>query len=300
VPPGLDVVIVSYRCEDLLRACLESLRRHPPAVPMAIHVVDNGSGDGTAEMVGREFPEVELTVNDRNAGFSAANNLAIRQASAPFLLVLNPDVRLTAGALDRLLALMEQRREVGICGPRLLLPDGSLDHAGRRAFPTPLSALGHFTGLGRRTGARGALAAYRAPDVDRGPVDSVNGAFMLIRRAALDQVGLFDEGYWMYMEDLDLSYRFARAGWITYYEPDATAIHEKGGSAGPVRDARLTRAFHYGMYRFYRKHYAAERNPLVNVAVYAGIGLKLVLALIRSVAIRAVRRVLRAGKSQGK
>jgi N-acetylglucosaminyl-diphospho-decaprenol L-rhamnosyltransferase len=291
MPPGLDVVIVSYRCEELLRACLRSLQQHSAAVPIAIHVVDNASRDGTAEMVAAEFSNVELTVNDRNAGFAAANNQAILEGSAPYVLVMNPDIRVTAGALDRLLGLMDQRSEVGISGPKLLRPDGSLDHAGRRAFPTPLSALGHFTGLGRREGARGTLAGYRAPNVDRGPVDAVNGAFMLIRRAALDQVGLFDEGYWMYMEDLDLSYRFARAGWITYYEPDAVAIHEKGGSAGDVRNARLTRAFHYGMYRFYRKHYAAERNPLLNLAVYAGIGVKVALALVRSFAIRTARRL---------
>jgi N-acetylglucosaminyl-diphospho-decaprenol L-rhamnosyltransferase len=291
MPPGLDVVIVSYRCEELLRACLRSLQQHPAPVPVAIHVVDNASGDGTAEMVAAEFPNVELTVNDRNAGFAAANNQAILEGSAPYVLVMNPDIRVTAGALDRLLGLMDQRSEIGISGPKLLRPDGSLDHAGRRAFPTPLSALGHFTGLGRREGARGTLAAYRAPDVDRGPVDAVNGAFMLIRRAALDQVGPFDEGYWMYMEDLDLSYRFARTGWITYYERDAVAIHEKGGSAGDVRDARLTRAFHYGMYRFYRKHYAAERNLLLNLAVYAGIGVKLALALVRSFAVRTARRL---------
>jgi N-acetylglucosaminyl-diphospho-decaprenol L-rhamnosyltransferase len=295
VPAGLDVVIVSYRCEELLRSCLESLRAHPAPVETRVQVVDNASGDGTAEMVAHEFPEVELTVNDRNVGFSAANNLAIARGSAPYVLVMNPDVRLTAGALRRLLALMDERAEVGISGPKLLRPDGSLDHAGRRAFPTPLSALGHFTGLGRREGAGGALAAYRAPGVERGPVDAVNGAFMLIRRSALDEVGLFDEGYWMYMEDLDLSYRFARAGWITYYEPDATAVHEKGGSAGDVRDARLTRAFHYGMYRFYRKHYASERNLLLNLAVYCGIGVKLVLALARSFAIRAVWRIRETG-----
>jgi N-acetylglucosaminyl-diphospho-decaprenol L-rhamnosyltransferase len=299
VSHGLDAVIVSYRCEGLLRACLESLREHPPSIPLTVRVVDNASRDGTAEMVAREFPEVELTVNERNAGFAAANNLAIRDGEATYVLVLNPDVRVTEGALDRLVALMDQRPEVGISGPKLLRPDGSLDHAGRRAFPTPLSALGHFTGIGRRDGARGALAAYRAPGVERGPVDAVNGAFMLIRRAALDQVGLFDEGYWMYMEDLDLSYRFGRAGWVTFYEPEATAIHEKGGSAGDVRDARLTRAFHYGMYRFYRRHYAAERNPLLNLAVYCGIGVKLVLALIRSVAIRALRRVRAPGAAAG-
>jgi N-acetylglucosaminyl-diphospho-decaprenol L-rhamnosyltransferase len=286
----LDVVIVSYRCEGLLRDCLRSLREHPPSRPIAVHVVDNASRDGTAEMVRREFPEASLRVCDRNLGFAAANNEAIRDTSAPYVLVLNPDTRITEGALDRLLELMDARPRVGMCGPRLELDDGSFDHAARRSFPTPLSALGHFTGLGRRRDS-GPLAAYRAPGVEAGPVDAVNGAFMLIRRAALARVGSFDEGYWMYMEDLDLGYRFARAGWVTWYEPSVTVIHVKAGTTGRDRGLRLNTAFHYGMYRFYRKHYAPHRGPLVNAAVYGGIAAKLVLSASRAATRQALRRL---------
>jgi GT2 family glycosyltransferase len=252
-----------------------------------VQVVDNASGDGTAEMVAAEFPSVELTVNESNLGFSAANNLALRRGEAEHALVLNPDTRLTPGAVDTLLELMDSRPELGMCGPRLELPDGSLDHASRRSFPTPLSALGHFSGIGRRLDS-GPLAAYRAPDVERGPVDAINGAFMLIRRRALDQAGLFDEGYWMYMEDLDLCYRFREAGWTTWFEPGVTVIHEKAGTSGPNRSPRLTYAFHYGMYRFYRKHYAPQRSALANLTIYVGIAAKLAIALARG----AVRRRL--------
>ena len=287
-PTGLDVVIVSYRCEGLLRDCLRALREHPPSRPHAIHVVDNASRDGTAEIVAAEFPEVRLRVCARNLGFAAANNLAILEGEAGYVLVLNPDTRITAGALDRLLELMDSRPEVGMCGPRLELEDGTFDHAARRAFPTPLSALGHFTGIGRRRDS-GPLAAYRAPDVEAGPVDAINGAFMLIRRAALDRVGLFDEGYWMYMEDLDLSYRFAQAGWISWYEPSVTVIHVKAGTTGSERGLRLNAAFHYGMFRFYRKHYAEHRAALVNAAVYGGIAAKLAVSVLRA----AVRRLTR-------
>ncbi len=286
---GLEVVIVSWRCEDLLRRCLTSLRDHPAGVATRIHVVDNASGDGTAEMVAAEFPEVELTVNPENLGFSAANNIALRRPQADYVLVLNPDTRLTEGTLDALLGLLDAKPEVGICGPRLELADGSFDHASRRSFPTPLSALGHFSGIGRRVES-GPLAAYRAPDVGRGPVDAVNGAFMLIRRAALDEVGLFDEGYWMYMEDLDLCYRFKQAGWEIWFEPEVTVMHEKAGTSGPERSPRLNRAFHAGMLRFYRAHYAPQRPMLVNGAVYAGIGAKLAVSMTRSGARRALAR----------
>ena len=281
-PPALDVVIVSYRCEELLRDCLTSLRAHPPAAPMHVHVVDNASGDGTAEMVRREFGQFELTENPRNLGFSAANNVGIRAGAAPYVLALNPDTRITPGALDALLELMSARPEVAISGPRLVRPDGSFDHASRRSFPTPLAALGHFSGLGRRSGAPEVLAQYRAPEVDSGRVDAVNGAFMLIRRSALEQVGGFDERYWMYMEDLDLCYRLARAGWTTWYEPSVTVVHVKAGTSGAHRSPALNRAFHYGMYRFYRDHYARDRGALTNAAVELGIAAKLLVALTRS------------------
>jgi N-acetylglucosaminyl-diphospho-decaprenol L-rhamnosyltransferase len=284
---GLDVVIVSYRCRGLLRDCLDSLRGAPPSDRgMRVIVVDNGSADGTVEMVGSDYPEIELIANQSNLGFAAATNLGIRSGEAPYALALNPDTRVRPGALDMMLAAMESHPEVGVAGPRLVLEDGSFDHAARRSFPTPLSALGHFTGVGRRPRAPAALTAYRAPEVESGPVDAVNGAFMLMRRAALERVGGFDEGYWMYMEDLDLCYRLAEAGWITWYEPAATAVHHKGGTTGPYRTPRLNWAFHKGMYRFYRRHYAQQRSWILNAAVYAGIGLKLAVAIARSAAHR--------------
>ncbi len=284
----MDVVVVSFRCEPMLRECLESLRRYPSGTEMAVHVVDNASKDGTAEMVAREFPEVHLTASDENLGFGAANNLVIRESTASYILCLNPDTRATEGALGRLIDVMDERVKLGICGPRLELEDGSLDHAAKRSFPTPLSALGHFTGIGRRRGS-GVLAAYRAPEVDAGPVDAINGACMLFRRSALEEVGLFDEGYWMYMEDLDLCYRFDEARWVTWYEPSATVVHVKAGTTGPVRAPRLTYAFHYGMYRFYHKHYAAQKSRMVNAVVYIGIALKAIGSIINSTAKRTVR-----------
>jgi N-acetylglucosaminyl-diphospho-decaprenol L-rhamnosyltransferase len=282
---SLDVVIVSYRCRQLFRACLESLHDHPPGQPMQVFVVDNASGDGTVEMVERDFPSVRLFPAEENLGFARANNVAIGAGQAPYVLALNPDTRVTAGALDRMLEVMDTRPDVGIAGCRLELEDGTFDHAAKRSFPTPLGALAHFTGIGRRARAHPRLAQYRAPELDdlaSGPVDAVNGAFMLMRRRALEEVGLFDEGYWMYMEDLDLCYRFAQVGWLTWYEPGVTVTHVKAGTTGKHRKLRLNYAFHYGMFRFYRKHYARGHNPLVNMTVYIGIGAKLVSSVIRT------------------
>lgn len=285
------MVIVAYRCRELLRACLDSLRAHPASGPMRIVVVDNASGDGTVEMVRGEYPEVELIASERNLGFAAATNLGARLGSAPYLLALNPDAAVTAGALDTLLRAIERHPGVAAAGPRLIKEDGSLDHAAKRGFPTPLSALGHFTGVGRRSGASGRLAAYRAPEVESGPVDAVNGAFMLMRRDVFERLGGFDESYWMYMEDLDLSYRLAEAGWLTWYEPQATALHVKAGTTGGERSPRLQWHFHRGMFRFYRCHYAAQRSWPVNAVVYTGIAVKLALAVAQSLLRRSLARL---------
>jgi GT2 family glycosyltransferase len=271
------------------------LQEHPPARGLRITVVDNDSGDGTADVVRREFQDVRLIALDENVGFSAANNLVLRETTAEYVLVLNPDTRICEGTLDKLLRLMDANERVGIAGCRLVQEDGTFDHAARRSFPTPASALGHFLRVGRSERAPASLAAYRAPDVGEGPVDAVNGAFMLMRRAMLDEIGLFDEGYWMYMEDLDLCYRAARAGWVTWYEPSVEAVHIKAGTSGHHRRLRVNYAFHYGMYRYYRTHLAGERSAPFNGLVYAGIGLKFLASATASAAARARRRLDVAG-----
>jgi N-acetylglucosaminyl-diphospho-decaprenol L-rhamnosyltransferase len=291
----LEVVIVSYRCGPMVRECLRSLHEHAPARGLRVTVVDNASGDGTADVVRREFPDVRLIALDENVGFSAANNLVLRETTAEYVLVLNPDTRLCEGTLETLLRLMDANSRVGIAGCRLVQEDGTFDHAARRSFPTPASALGHFLRVGRSGRAPAALAAYRAPDVEEGPVDAVNGAFMLMRRTMLDEIGLFDEGYWMYMEDLDLCYRAAQAGWITWYEPSVEAVHVKAGTSGHHRRLRLNYAFHYGMYRYYRAHLAAQRGPLFNTLVYGGIAFKFLASATASAAARARQRLDPAG-----
>ena len=283
----LEVVIVSHGAEALLRRCLRSLREHPAQGSMRVTVVDSGSPDGTPDMVAREFPEVRL-LRRGNIGFSAANNLVLREDAAGAVLLLNPDTEIYAGTLDAGLARLRSDRQVGMVGVKLVTESGELDHACKRSFPTPLGALAHFTGVGRGDEAAASLSQYRAThlgDDEAGEVDAVNGAFMLCRAEAVREVGLLDEGYWLYMEDLDWCRRFWDAGWKVFYEPAGTALHVKGGSSGQRRAVKQEIAFHRGMGRFYRRFEAQERNPLVNAAVYAGIGAKLGVSL----AITAVR-----------
>ncbi len=280
-PLDLEVVIVSHGAEGLLRRCLRSLREHPPTGEMRVTVVDSGSPDPTPDMVGREFPEVRLIRRD-NIGFSAANNLVLREGEARAVLLLNPDTEVYAGTLDAALGRLRSEQRIGMVGVKLLTESGELDHACKRSFPTPLSALAHFTGVGRTNGTAGALSQYRATHLDDdepGEVDAVNGAFMLCRAEAVREVGLLDEGYWLYMEDLDWCRRFWLAGWKVFYEPAGVALHVKGGSSGARRAPRQEIAFHRGMARFYRRFDAPEHNPFLNAAVYAGIGAKLATSL---------------------
>ena len=284
----LEAIVVSHGAEGLLRRCLRSLRENPPSgVEMPVTVVDSGSPDGTPDMVAREFPEVRL-IREGNIGFSAANNLVLRETGADAVLLLNPDTEVHAGALDAALDRLWSEERIGMVGIKLVTESGALDHACKRSFPTPLSALAHFTGVGRGAGSSGALSQYRATELgedEPGEVDAVNGAFMLCRTDAVRKVGLLDEGYWLYMEDLDWCHRFWDAGWRVFYEPAGTALHVKGGSSGARRAFRQEVAFHRGMARFYRRFDAPRHNPLLNAAVYAGIGAKLATSL----AITAVR-----------
>jgi N-acetylglucosaminyl-diphospho-decaprenol L-rhamnosyltransferase len=279
--PDLEVAIVSHGAELLLRRCLSSLRAHPASGEMQVTVVDSGSPDATPEMVEREFPEVRL-LRRGNIGFSAANNLVLRESDAAAVLLLNPDTEVYAGTLDAALTRLRSEPRIGIVGCRLVTESGELDHACKRSFPTPLSAVAHFTGVGRAADAGSALSQYRATDLgdeEPGEVDAVNGAFMLCRAEAVREVGLLDEGYWLYMEDLDWCHRFWDAGWKVFYEPAGVALHVKGGSSAGRRAPRQEIAFHRGMGRFYRRFDAPAHSRLLNAAVYAGIGAKLTASL---------------------
>jgi GT2 family glycosyltransferase len=288
--PDLEIVIVSSTgARDLLRACLQSLRDNPyRGGEMLVHVVDNDSADGTPEMVRDEFGEVRLRALDWNSGFCVANNIALREVRAPYVLVLNPDTEIYPGSLDHMVALMEEDPGIGVSSCRLEQRDGTLDHASKRSFPTPLGSLAHFLGVGDRLGSR--FAQYRAPELGErevGEVDAVNGAYMLVRRSAMDEVGLLDEGYWLYMDDLDWCYRFTQRGWKVVYDGRVSSMHVKGGTTKRKahRGWRHNLAFHRSMGRFYRKFYAG-RNPIADLAIYVAIFGKLAISAARSAIAR--------------
>lgn len=289
-PASLEVVIVSFRCRDLLLACLRSIAAHPyTAGPLAVTVVDNASRDGTAEAVRAAFPGVRLVELTENAGFSAANNVALRATQAEQVLLLNPDTEVWAHVLDEMAAFLAENPRAGVVGCRLVRRDGTFDHAAKRSIPTVAEAVRYF-----RPGAH-ARSGYLAPHVPEdgiGPVDAVNGAFMLVRRAAIVDAGLLDEGYWMYGEDLDWCTRFRRAGWDVLYNGRVTTLHVKGATAGAHRRLRQNAAFHQSMGRFYRRHLGGE-NAALDLAVYAGIGAKFGVSALQSALARAAARTRR-------
>jgi GT2 family glycosyltransferase len=290
--PSLAIIIVNYNTRDLLRDCLRSLEQAAARCDTSVWVVDNASPDGSAAMVRAEFPRVHLIESPRNGGFAYANNLALRrvlsendtrssalstQHSAPdYVLLLNPDTVAPPSSLDGLVEYMEARPEVGACGPKLLLADGSLDLACRRSFPTPAVSFYRMVGLSKLFPGSPRFASYNMtyldPDVET-EVDSVVGACMLVRGSVAREVGPLDETFFMYGEDLDWAYRIKQYGWRIVYVPRVTVHHYKR-AASSQRPFTSIRAFYDAMRVFYRKHYAATTPAPVNVLIEAGITLK--------------------------
>ncbi len=208
-----------------------------------------------------------------------------------YVLFLNPDTVLPPEALDLTVHFLEAHPEAGIVGPKVVKPDGSLDMACRRSFPTPLSSFFKLTGLSRLFPHSRLIARYNLtylPDDQTAEVDSVMGAFMLVRAEALAQAGLFDERFFMYGEDLDLAYRIKARGWKVFYYPAVEILHHKGASSRK-QSQRSIREFYRAMHIFYRKHYARRYNGLINAAVSLGITLRGTLALIQN-ALRPTER----------
>jgi N-acetylglucosaminyl-diphospho-decaprenol L-rhamnosyltransferase len=289
----LAVVIVNYNTRCLLRECLTSVYHSEGDVSFQVWVVDNASTDGSAEMVATEFPQVHLIRSEVNGGYSYANNLGLREGLKPeapapaYVLLLNPDTLLPPSALADMLAFMEAHPEAGAAGPRLVRASGELDLACRRGFPTPMNSFYKIFGLSRLFPHSLRFARYNLTYLDpdeTAEVDAVAGSFMMVRREAIQEVGLLDEDFFMYGEDLDWAYRMKAAGWKVYYNARVTVLHYKGESSRSSRRARYE--FYRAMYVFYQKHYRATTPFWLHWLTVGGIalvgGLAMFQELIRS------------------
>jgi GT2 family glycosyltransferase len=285
----IAIVIVNYNTRDLLRACLASIPAGFGAGQCDIWVVDNGSHDDSLPMVQAEFPHVHCIQSDHNGGFAYANNLALRcildASDAPeYVMILNPDTVVTPGAFDVLVDYLRTNPAVGVVGPRLLLPDGSLDLACRRSFPTPEVSLWRMTGLSRLFPHSPRFGRYNMTFVDPDQtiaVDALVGACMVMPTAVVREVGLLDETYFMYGEDLDWCYRFKQYGWQIVYVADAIVHHVKRASSRqqPVQTIRY---FYDAMRIFFRRYYADTTPTLICWIIETGITLKEQVSLARN------------------
>lgn len=292
----LAVVVVSYNVRDLLRTCLRSIVHAQVNLTVDVWIVDNGSTDGSQVMVRREFPRVRLRETGENVGFARANNLALKEIlaqAAPkemprYVLLLNPDTELPPNALAEMVAFMDVHPEAGAAGPKLVQSDGRLDLACRRSFPTPSVAFYRLSGLSRLFPRSQRFGQYNLTYLDPdavAEVDSVVGAFMLVRAEVLRKVGLLDEAFFMYGEDLDWSLRIKQAGWKVLYNGKTEVFHHKRASSRQ-RSIQSLIAFYQAMVIFFEKHYARTTvwpvRWLIVGAIYWRAGLAIALNLGRS------------------
>lgn len=283
--PLVSVLIVSFECRGILEACLDSLASNRSDGTEVI-LVDNASRDGTVELVAERYPWVNLIENTTNVGFARAVNEALDLARGRFLLLLNPDTVLPPDSLDACVAELDGRPDVGMLGCKLVRPDGRLDHACKRGFPTVGSAFYHAVGLSTLFPRSRRFAGYTAGHLGEdevGLVDAVNGAFMLVRREAIAAVGPLDEQFFLGGEDLDWCRRFWTHGWKILYWPKVHVIHLKGGSSGGRRSWRSHYAFYHSIWLFYRKHLAQDHSAPVHGLVFVGVVAKFVLSAVWSV-----------------
>jgi GT2 family glycosyltransferase len=241
------IVIVSYNVCQLLDECLQSVKRALHGIDGEIYVVDNLSTDGTVETLQPRHSDVHFIANKQNVGFACANNQAIRCTDSEYVLLLNPDTVVYENTLRGVLDFMDQHPEAGGAGVRMLTREGKPAPESRRAIPTPWVAMLKMLGATRRY-----YMSHLSWD-EPGQIEAISGAFCMLRRKALDQIGLLDEDYFMYGEDIDLSYRLLKGGWQNWYLP-FDIIHYKGEST-QKSTFRYVHTFYQAMLIFFRKHY---------------------------------------------
>ena len=303
----LSICIATLNASDYLRNCLRSIYEQsshlkwadtdpidleqtldsPPMSQSRLNfeliIVDNGSSDDTAAMIQSEFPATRLILNGRNDGFARPINMALRESQGRYMLVLNPDTIILPGAINELVKYMDSQPEVGICGPKVLNRDGSLQKACRRGVSRPWAAFSYFTGMSSLFPHSKFFGGYLLNYLDENEVhevDGVSGSCMLIRRQLMDQIGLFDELFFAYQEDADYCFQAKKASWKIVYLPTAQIIHFGGQGGSRVQPYRSIFEWHRSYYLYYRKNLARDYFFLFNWLYYFMMGLKLVVSLI--------------------
>ncbi|MCM1041270.1 MAG: glycosyltransferase [Bacteroides sp.] len=297
----LSVVIVNYNVRSFLEQCLNSIRQSRELIwgsDFEVFVVDNRSADGSVEMVRERFPEVHLIANQENLGFAKANNQAIRRSSAKYVLLLNPDTLVENDTLKKCIDFMESRPDAGGLGVKMMDGQGRYLKESKRGLATPATSFYKISGLCKIFPRSERFAAYYMGHLDENetnPVQILSGAFMLLRRQALDKVGLLDESFFMYGEDIDLSYRILLGGYRNYYFPQTRIIHYKGEST-KKGSLNYVLVFYKAMEIFAEKYFSKGRYRyyiyLLRLAIWFRAGLSILSRMLRKVLLPFTDAVL--------
>ena len=272
----LSVIIVSWNTKGLLLQCLTSIYGRIGEQGVEVFVVDNGSTDGSREAVQEKFPNVKLIQNEKNLGFAIANNKALRLSKGKYLLLLNPDTQVKEGAVEALISFMEIHPDVGIAGAQLLNSDGSKQNSIAN-FPSLATELLNKSFLRR-------LFPKRFPGKEREhpnpiEVDSVIGACMMVKRDAMEQVGLLDEDYFLFLEETDWCLRMKKVGWRIYHVPQAEIVHFQGKTANLVR-GKAKIEYYRSLYLFFEKHRGAMQSMILKVLFFIRFSMDFIVAAL--------------------
>lgn len=277
----LSIILVNWKTRNITRDALISIYKETKGFDFEVIVIDNNSQDGSVEMIHQEFPQVILIENKDNLGFGKANNQGLKIAKGDYLMFLNTDTIILDGSINKLVDYLDANLDVMMVGPRLLNKDLTFQHACRRSLPNPLNSFFHLFGLTKIFKNNKLVNSYKNYDIDpeiTGSVEALSGAAMMFRRQAYEEIGGFDETFFMYGEDLDFCKRIIDRGWQTVYVSYAKIIHFGGQSSGQRKVKSLVN-FYEAMWIYYSKHFYKKSGVLVSLMVWFGIKLRMVLAL---------------------
>lgn len=287
----LSVVIVNYNVEYFLEQCLHSVFKAAKGLECEVFVVDNNSVDGSTSMVEEKFPEVILIANKENLGFSKANNIAIRKSRGRYVLLLNPDTLVEEDTLIKSVAFMDERNDAGGLGVRMIDGQGRFLPESKRGLPTPAVAFYKIFGLSALFPKSRIFGKYHLgylSENENHEVEILSGAYMMMRRTCLDKTGLLDEAFFMYGEDIDLSYRILNSGYKNYYLADTRIIHYKGEST-KKSSINYVFVFYRAMVIFAEKHFSARRAGIfsffINMAIYLRAGIAIGVRFLKRAAL---------------